>query len=153
MKQKKTALLFFVAVLSIAAVALVYSNLRPEIKPPLPTYPPSEDFEFLAIHELNMLKPSSGYYNTEGYVAKIFNCPPCPAGAACIPCMEENIVISEQDKTVETYILTNMDLIIFLQNPGDLFKLGDKLQFSIRVRDSRTTTGSMNDVELVGFNP
>ena len=70
-----------------------------------------------------------------------------------MPCMEENIVISEQVKTVEAYTtISSSEMILFVQNPERLFTLGEKCQFSIRVRDERTTDEPVNDIELIGFS-
>ena len=116
------------------------------------TYPQSSNFPFLSIHELRQLNPTSGRYNTEGYVAKIFTCPPCPSGALCKPCMRDNIVISEQRKTIETYTLTEMDLIVFVNHP-DQFTIGKKYTFSIQISQNHSTGDSINDLELAGYSP
>jgi hypothetical protein len=116
------------------------------------TYPQATHYQFISIHELKRLSPESGFYNTEGYVAKIFSCPSCPPGASCKPCMGDNIVISEQKITLDLYTLTDSELNIFVSNPKQ-FKLGMKYNFSIQIRDSRLTNEHINDVGLVGYSP
>ena len=155
MKTKLIALIlfFFLGLLSILGVALF--SLRPNSRedPTSPPYPPSQNFELITIQELKERNPDSGFFDVEGYVAKIFSCPPCPAGAECMPCMPENIVISEQLKTIEAYpSITSSEMLVFVQNPQQLFTLGEHYRFSIRVRDFRTTDEPLNDVELVGYS-
>lgn len=118
------------------------------------TYPQATDYQSISIHELKRLNPESGFYNTEGYVAKIYSCPACPPGVICKPCMRDNIVISEQKITLDLYTLTDSELIIFVSNPKQ-FKLGMKYNFSIQIRDSRFLTNEHinNDVRLVGYSP
>ena len=75
-----------------------------------------------------------------------------------MPCMPENIVISEQPKTIEAYrSMSRSEMIIFVQNPEQMFTLGEHYRFSIRVMDYRTTderliNERLNDVELVGYS-
>ena len=155
MKTKLATLLLLLvlSLLSVASIAILFPRLNPGDEPPSPTFPPSQDFESITIQDLKERKPTTGFFNVEGYVAKIFSCPPCPAGATCMPCMEENIVISEQVKTVEAYTtISSSEMILFVQNPEQLFTLGEKCQFSIRVRDERTTDEPVNDIELIGFS-
>ena len=119
------------------------------------TYPPSSNYALLSIHELKQGDhPSGSLYNTEGYVAKIYACPFCPPGAACAPCMEEHIVISEQSKTLDTEPLTDLDLVVFVSYPKH-FSLMQKYTFSIRIRDSSVITfpGQIDAIELVGYSP
>ena len=143
-----------VGLMSILSAACLLLRLTPSQETPEPTFPPAQNFEFTTISDLKEKRPDSGSFDIEGYVAKIFSCPPCPAGAACMPCMEENIVISERAVTVEAYTaLTRSELILFVQNPERLFMIGEKYQFSIRVRDERTTDEPINDLELVGYSP
>jgi hypothetical protein len=102
MKTKTIALLLilFLGLSSILIVTLFFRPLNPGEVPAVPTYPPGQNFESATIHELKERNPVSGFFDVEGYVAKIFRCPACPAGAECMPCMPENIVIAEQLKTI-----------------------------------------------------
>lgn len=155
MKTKRIALLvlLFLGLLSILSLALFFPRLNRGEIPAAPTYPPSQNFELVTIRQLKERSPTSGSFDVEGYVAKIFSCPPCPAGAECMPCMPENIVISEQMKTIEAYSsITSSEMIIFAQKPEQLFALGEHYRFSIRVMDFRTTDEVLNDVELLGYS-
>src|SRR3989338_1088230 len=81
------------------------------------TYPPVSNYDFYQVRELKQNNFSSGNYNTEGYVVKIYECPSCPADALCKPCMRDNIVISENNKIIDQYNLTETDLIVFVDEP------------------------------------
>jgi hypothetical protein len=155
MKSKPASLLllFLLGLVSVISLAIFFPRLEPGEKHPLPTYPPVQDYELITIRELKDSSPATGFFNVDGYVAKIFSCPPCPAGADCMPCMEENIVISEQAKTIEAYTsISQSEMIIFAQNPERFFTSGENYFFSIRVRDQRTTDEPINDIELIGFS-
>ena len=118
-------------------------------------YPPSSNYAFLPIHELKQRDhPSGSSYNTEGYVARIYACPPCPLGAACAPCMEEHIVISEQSRTLEPGPPTDLDLVVFVKY-SEQFTLGQKYTFSIQIREYSVITfpGQIDAIELVGYSP
>lgn len=155
MKTKRIALilLFFLGLLSIFGVALQFGRPGPSEDPTSPAFPPSQSFELITIQELKQRNPASGSFDVEGYIAKIFSCPPCPAGAECMPCMPENIVISEQPKTIEAFTsITSSEMLIFVQNPEQLFTPGERYRFSIQVTDFRTTDEPLNDVELIGYS-
>lgn len=115
------------------------------------TYPTISDFDFYPIHEIKQGNFTSGTYNTEGFVVKIYTCPPCPKEALCKPCMRDNIVISKDNKILETYSLTENELIVFVENPKQ-FKLGKKYRFSIKILDYKSTGEPINDIELVGYD-
>ena len=155
MKTKLTALLLYslLGLLTILGFALLSMGQNAGEEPTSTPYPPSQNFELISIQELKARNPTSGSFDVEGYAAKIFTCPACPAGAACMPCMPENIVISEQPKTIEAYSsISPSEMIIFVQNPEQMFTLGEHYRFSIRVMDYRTTDERLNDVELAGYS-
>lgn len=115
------------------------------------TYPKTSNFVFYPIHELKLNKFNSGTYNTDGYVVKIYTCPPCPKGSQCKPCMRDNIVISESNKLLEVYSLSDKEMILFANNSKQ-FDLGKKYKFSIKILDYKSTGEPINDVEIVGYN-
>jgi len=109
------------------------------------------DLTLYQIHEIKQGNFTSGDFNVEGYVVKIYACPQCPPDAACKPCMRDNIVISESNNPLDTYSLTDSELIVFTNNTGQ-FVLGGKYLFSIRIGDRNTTGEPINDIELVGYD-
>ncbi|MDD3083698.1 MAG: hypothetical protein PHP82_01615 [Candidatus ainarchaeum sp.] len=90
-------------------------------------------------------------YNIEGYVVKIYSCPPCPEGASCKPCMQDNIIISEKNFLLENYALSSTEIILFVENPKQ-FELGKKYVFSIKITNHNSTNELINDIDLVGYN-
>lgn len=105
---------------------------------------------FYKISEIKSQNLSSGIYYTDGYVIKKYTCPPCPSGALCKPCMGSNIVISESDKIIQEYNLTNSEIILFTNNP-EKFELGKKYQFNINILENRTTTEPINNIEIIDY--
>lgn len=153
---KPLVLLLIIA--SVIGGALVWKRKVPLISTAIPTptpyktYPSILNFNFYPSHEIKKQRFGPGSYNTEGYVVKMFTCPPCPTRVLCKPCMGENIVISEESKILTDYSsLTDNELIIFAQNPKQ-FQLGKKYQFSIQIiKNKRTTFDPVNDIELLGY--
>ena len=132
-------------------VGIYFFSITEELVLDERTYPDILNLEHYSISEIKANNFSSGQYNTEGYVVKIYGCPKCPSGAKCEPCMGPNIVISEQNKILESYTLTDQDLIIFVKNPKQ-FRLGSYYVFSIIVLDRETTSEPINNVELLAYS-
>lgn len=122
----------------------------PEDNTTVSTYPAASDFDVYAIHELKEQNFTSGTFNTEGYVVKIYTCPPCPAGSVCSLCMGDNIVISETNVLLEEYDISETELIVFAEDP-EQFVLGAKYLFSVEVLDRHITLDTINDVRLLGY--
>lgn len=123
---------------------------KPETPQSCPQDCQTSGYKFQPISEFKKNGFTSGTYETEGYVVKRYTCPICPQGAQCKPCMKNNIVISEENQTLETYSLSDKNLIIFTNNPNQ-FTLNRKYTFIIKVLDYKSTGDSINDVELVSF--
>ena len=140
------AVILLAVLVSAALVFYSWSASRP-VSPQLTNNP------LLSIHELKQLNPTSGSYSTEGYVAKIYVCPPCPAGAICKPCLQDrHMVISEQKETLEQAALTDTEIEVFVNHP-EQFTLGAKYTYVIQVTGAHTTGDSLNDVQLVSHSP
>jgi hypothetical protein len=157
MKDYKV-ILIIALLLAITLVILIFNSNKKEhliINP----YPPASNYSFYSIHEIKQNNLSRGYYNTEGYVSKVYGCAPCPVGAQCGMCMAPNIVISEENRTLEIYELSDKDLIIFTASflesynvNKNLFKIGEKYRFSVNFTDYKSTNEKINDVYLIGFD-
>lgn len=153
MKQKYT--LISISVLIIIVIGFFYfrPNQQPyqnEIVPIIPA-PSISNSAFYSIHEIKLNTFNSGTYNTEGYVIKQFTCGRCPPGAQCKVCMGNNIVISENNILLDTYTLTDTELILFTNIPSQ-FELGKKYKFSINILDKKSTGEPINDIELVSYS-
>lgn len=109
-----------------------------------------ENSKFLSIHELKNHLFRSGTFTTEGFVVKIYTCPSCPKNAQCKPCMRDNIVVSEDNKNLISYTLSEKDLIVFVKN-SKLFKVGKKYRFLIKVNEYSSTNERVNDAELINY--
>ena len=101
--------------------------------------------------ELKESNYTSGNFNVEGYVVKIYTCPPCQKGDICKPCMRNNIVISENNKVQDSYSLSSSELILFTDNPKQ-FELTKKYKFSIKITDYKSTGEPINDIDLLGYD-
>jgi len=153
MNQKFILMSLVILIIIITGgVFYFWNNQQPEeTRDSNTTYPQSSNYTFYLIHEIKQNKFSSGIYNTGGYVVKIYTCPSCPNGAQCKPCMRDNIVISENNRFLETYSLSNKEMVLFAVNPKQ-FELGKKYQFSIKVLNYKSTGEPINDVEIIGYN-
>ena len=107
--------------------------------------------KFVRINDINSKKFAQEIYETEGFVAKIYTCPPCPPNALCKPCMRNNIVISEENKILESYNLSDKEIIVFTEN-AETFELNKKYFFKIKITDRKTTSQTANDIELLAYN-
>lgn len=152
--NKKIILILAVILIIIASEVLyfLYKQQPPQVNlQNNTTYPQTANFAFYPIHGIKLNKFNSGIYNTEGYVVKIYTCPPCPKGSQCKLCMRDNIVISENNKLLETYSLSDKEIILFADNPKQ-FELGKKYNFSIKILDYKSTGEPIKDIEIVGYN-
>ena len=104
--------------------------------------------KFLSVSNLNEKRPKKGIFETRGFVAKIYTCPPCPPETECKPCMKGNIVISEENKILDGYELTKKELIIFT-NKSESFTKGKEYKFKIKITADKTTSANLNDAELI----
>ena len=111
----------------------------------------SADAIFYPIDKIKQNNLAAGTYNTVGFVARIYTCPPCPKSAMCKPCMRNNIVISMDNQILKSYSLTGRELLIFVTNPKE-FELGKKYRFTIKILEDKSTEEPTNDIELVGYN-
>lgn len=106
----------------------------------------------IKINEVKIQKPKSGFFGIEGYVAKIYECPPCPPDSVCKPCMREHLVISEKKKILKNYPIAKTDLIVFTNNSRS-FEIGKKYNFIVMATDKKTTGEAINDFEIVNSSP
>ncbi|MDP2653425.1 MAG: hypothetical protein Q8Q08_05270 [Candidatus Omnitrophota bacterium] len=73
-------------------------------------------------------------YTTEGYVVFQYQCPPCPPPDQCKPCMESNIIISENNVIRRNYSdLSDTELLVFTDNAEKL-ELGKRYYFVVSIK-------------------
>lgn len=147
---KKYFLIIIIAILLILSGNFYYQKINNDVIKTNKTYPSLQNFDFYSVSDIKQKNLASGTYNTEGYVYKRFECLPCPQGAQCKPCMKDHIVVSENNKPTKTYIVTDTEIIVFV-NKSKQFGLGKKYRFSIKLLDYKTTNEPINDIELIGY--
>ncbi len=70
-------------------------------------------------------------FKTDAYVVFKFECPDCPEGSQCKPCMGDNIIVSEINEEVKDYNdLNSSRIILFLNDAGQL-ELHKKYRFLV----------------------
>lgn len=103
------------------------------------------------IGELNKISHKDEVYYIEGYVAKVYECPPCEKGSVCKPCMPANMVVSSSKKEMSSYSdVTNEDIIIYTNDIRKVFSVGEKYKFLIKMYDHSGT--SHNAAKLLEYN-
>ena len=102
------------------------------------------------ISELNTLNPAYGTYEVSGFVVKVYECPVCPEGAQCKPCMPDHIVIAERRSRFAEYMLTNKEMIVFVDDPS-VFKVNRRYRFLIQILNVKTVDQVLNNPKLIYF--
>jgi len=100
------------------------------------------------LSDLNKQGMEYGTYQVEGYIAKIYTCPPCAEFESCKPCMQDNIVLSEKKKFLENYDLSDEEIIIFVDDI-EQFQLGKKYKILIQILDLNTTGQKLNNIKRI----
>lgn len=127
------------------------SDAGGENAPPCPApAQASAEPRFFPIHEIKEGALPPGEYRTEGFVAKVYVCPPCPPPAMCKPCMRENIVVSEGKVRLDAYRLTEREMILFVRDTLP-FRIGRRYRFTIRITEGRSTSEPINDAEVLDY--
>ncbi len=103
-----------------------------------------------SVEEFKNTEVSFGTYHVKGYVVKKYTCLSCPKGAMCKPCMEDNIVISDDSKRLKNYDLTVDQLILFIDDVKKL-KLGKKYRFLIQIKNVRSVDEDFNNAKVIYF--
>lgn len=121
------------------------------------TYPKVSDFKYHKISDINNLNPKEGeQFNTEGYVVRIYECPPCPKESICEPCFTNDFIIISEDNQLNNKILGRENLskneLLIYTTEADKFELGKKYKVSVKVLYSNhLNIDFTNDIELVGY--
>ncbi len=105
----------------------------------------------ISISELNRKNPTTGNFVIEGFVAKIYSAPTCPPDAECKPAMADNIVLSQDKKSLETYDFSDREILVFTDKIA-AFQKGAKYRLLIKITDQKTTGQKINDVRLLNYN-
>lgn len=104
---------------------------------------------YLSIRELNHKNLTFGVYETDGYVVKIYSCPPCPEQSYCKPCQVEHVVISGNPSELSNYNdMTDNEVVVFTHDNSH-FNLGQKYRFIFKVLNSKTVNQLSNNLQLI----
>ena len=103
---------------------------------------------FYTIEELNQRGFTFGTYETEGYVADIYTCPPCAPGYECKPCWQDYIVVV-QGKDVPLDSQPNDKKIVIFTDEARTFEIGKKYSFLAQILDVKTTNQKLNNMKLI----
>jgi hypothetical protein len=108
----------------------------------------------VTIPELRKLAPKAGKreFTVVGWVSKVYTCPPCPPEAVCKPCMRDNVILSAEKRTHDSYDLDDKDVIVFV-DPADRFVVGKRYSLTVRFSTKKTTGEPFNDLESVHAAP
>ena len=133
--------LYFIAVIILLLIFIVggfYAMSKRK------TYPSSGDFNFYEIHEINQNSFTSGTYNTEGYVVKIYT---CPSYAFCIG----PVILISENKSEDRVSSKNELSILVYDNPRQ-FNVGKKYTFSIEMLNRGSVEKPSYYAHLVGYD-
>ena len=106
----------------------------------------------LTVPQFRALAPVSGNFKLTGFVVHRYQCPPCPEGAMCKPCIGDHVVISESAELLQNYPPDGPYVVVFTPEPEPL-SLGKRYIFNVEVL-GRTMTGfGVHDLRLRGLAP
>ena len=103
-----------------------------------------------SISELNALNPAFGTHEVSGYVVKVYECPECPEGTQCKPCMPDHVVIAERRSRFAEYVLTDKEMIVFADDTSPL-RVNRKYRFLIQILNVKTADQVLNNPKLIYF--
>jgi hypothetical protein len=132
--------------LAYALLLVFYASWNPAI-----ASAPKDDRPADSVGALIALNPTHGIFVVAGFVAKRFVCPSCPPGATCKPCMGDNIVLSDDNRAIESYEQMGSREVIIFANSSEVqkFRIGSYYRIRLEVLPSRTTSMAINNLRLV----
>jgi hypothetical protein len=86
----------------------------------------------LTVAELLRIGNRPGEYMVEGYLVGVELCSPCPEGAACEQCRDENIAISDQPVLVQGYTAPNQGYLI-LRPMARSYIVGRRYRWKVKI--------------------
>jgi hypothetical protein len=115
------------------------------------SYPQHLNLPVVPFRDLKQGKVNQEQFNTEGYVNSIYECPPCPKGAQCKPCLGDHIIITETERVGKGPTDPDDHLLIFAKDPTQ-FKTGKRYLFSVKVNGRRKEGERIEQAELTGYD-
>jgi hypothetical protein len=91
-------------------------------------------------------------HKVSGYISFQYRCPPCPDGALCKACMEDNIVLSETQQRLTNYSgLGDSSIIIYTKGSVEV-KFDKVVVATIRVRKGAKASRGLDNLELISLD-
>ncbi len=84
----------------------------------------------LTVAELERLGTRAGEYLVDGYLVSLELCPPCPKDAACEPCRDNNLAISDDPTLLEGYATPGRGRVL-LDPVGGAYVLGRRYRWMV----------------------
>jgi hypothetical protein len=133
--------------LGLAGLALV--SLTGAARPPKGPAAP------LHVAEVIARAPVEGRLTITGYVARIYLCPSCPAGAVCKPCVGDHVVLSDERHALGPGDdLGATDVLIAGERAAlQGLRAGARYDVDVEVQPTRGGGRAINDLRLVGARP
>lgn len=100
------------------------------------------------VHIKKLDRSKADTVRIKAYVFDIYVCPPCPKGAQCKPCMENNLTAVEEEPVDPQQVSLESRLRIFMTHPDSL-KVGKRYIFTVRFRNKKVSP--LDNVDLLSF--
>ncbi len=84
------------------------------------------------VSELIEMGPTPGDYQVDAYLVGAESCPPCPPGANCELCRDENLAISDDPTPVTGYVNPDPRYLI-LDPPDAKLEVGRRYRFVVHI--------------------
>jgi hypothetical protein len=93
--------------------------------------------------------PIEGPFRIRGYVIETYECPPCPPGAQCKPCIGNYVVITDNLKEKDPKFIRR--LRIFSGKTKPLFTSNEMYLFTVKVRGKVQDGHAIEDADLIDY--
>ena len=90
-----------------------------------------------------------GPFRIRGYVIENYECPPCPPGAQCKPCLGNYIVITDNLNEKDPKFIRR--LRIFTGETKPLFTSKENYLFTVKVRGKTQEGHAIEDADLIDY--
>jgi hypothetical protein len=115
------------------------------------TYPRHMNLQAVTFKELKDGDVKQEQFNVEGYVESVYECPPCPKGAMCKPCMGDHVVVTAKKGDGRNPAAAD-DLLRILARSPKQFEVGKQYLFSVKLVGEKKAGEKIEQVELIGYD-
>jgi hypothetical protein len=107
-----------------------------------------QKFPLAHISQLGSVKADT--IRLKGYIFDIYVCPPCPEGAQCKPCIENNFTVVEKKPSDPFKVRMDSRLRVFTERPDSL-TVGKRYMLTVRFRNKKASP--KDNLALISFKP